>query len=155
MPNGGKYGIKKRPYVEKVLDHLSEMWEMVIFTAAEKTYADLILDQLDPERKYFRHRFYRENCIQIEEGVYVKDLRIFKDREVEDIVIVDNSILSFAFQLDNGVPICAFLAQNLTDQELLYLITYLDELVYHKDCRGPNKKTFKLSELMESVQHKS
>jgi TFIIF-interacting CTD phosphatase-like protein len=31
------------------------------------------------------------------EDAYVKDLRIISDRDLEDIVIVDNSIVSFAF----------------------------------------------------------
>jgi len=43
----------------------------------------------------------------------VKDLRIIDDRALEDMVIVDNSILSFAAQLDNGVPICSFVSAPL------------------------------------------
>jgi CTD small phosphatase-like protein 2 len=68
---------------------------MVIFTAAEKEYADLIIDQIDPENKFFRHRLYRDHCFKSDDA-YVKDLRIISDRELEDIVIVDNSIISFA-----------------------------------------------------------
>ena len=44
--------------------------------------------------------------------MFVKDLRIVQDRNIEDIIIVDNSIISFAFQLDNGVPICAYYSGN-------------------------------------------
>lgn len=40
--------------------------------------------------------------------MYVKDLRIIEDRNLQDIILVDNSIVSFAFNLDNGVPISAF-----------------------------------------------
>lgn len=116
---------------------------MAIFTAAEQTYADLIIDRIDPEKKYFSHRLYRQHCIKVDD-VYVKDLRIITDRPSEDTIIVDNSILSFAFQLDNGVPMCAFLATNNQDQELLYLITYLEEVYHMRDCRTANKKTFKL-----------
>ena len=47
---------------------------------------------------------YRQDCIQIQD-FFVKDLDVFIDREKENIVIVDNSIMSFAFDLDNGVPI--------------------------------------------------
>jgi len=52
---------------------------------------------------------------------YVKDLRVISDRELDYTVIVDNSLLSFAFQFDNGVPICAFYTGNTLDQEFLYL----------------------------------
>jgi CTD small phosphatase-like protein 2 len=87
---------------------------MAIFTAAEQTYADLIVDRLDPDRKIFSHRLYRQHCFKIDD-VYVKDLRIINDRALEDMLIVDNSIISFAFQLDNGIPICAFFASNTQD----------------------------------------
>jgi CTD small phosphatase-like protein 2 len=73
---------------------------------------------------------------------------------MEDLVIVDNSIISFAFQLDNGIPICAFYGENkYQDQELLYLITYLDGLFinYPDDSRRSNSKTFKLKELFDKV----
>ena len=36
-----------------------------------------------------------------QEGYYVKDLRIISDREIKDIVIVDNLAYSFAFQVLN------------------------------------------------------
>jgi len=69
----------------------------VLFTAAEQTYADLILDKLDPERVFFTQRLYRQHCFHIEAGgFYLKDLRILGDRALEDTLIVDNSILSFA-----------------------------------------------------------
>lgn len=103
------------------------MWELAIFTAAEKTYADLIIDVIDPEKKFFRHRLYRDHCFRNEDGVYVKDLRIIADREFEELVIIDNCMLSFSHQLENGVPICSYLGNNPNDSELLYLITYLDE----------------------------
>ena len=43
------------------------------------------------------------------DGIYVKDLRIIRDRNLSDVILVDNSIISFAFNLDNGVPISAFI----------------------------------------------
>jgi CTD small phosphatase-like protein 2 len=54
-------------------------------------------------------RLYRDSCIKSVDGVYVKDLRIFdKCRRMEDIVIVDNAVYSFGYQLENGIPIIPF-----------------------------------------------
>jgi CTD small phosphatase-like protein 2 len=61
------------------------------------------------------------------DSIYVKDLRIISDRNLKDIILVDNSIVSFAFNLDNGVPISAFVRQP-HDEELLYLVSYLEEI---------------------------
>ena len=62
---------------------------------------------------------------------------MIEDRDLSDMLIVDNSILSFGFQLDNGVPICSFYSggpdRGSSDQELLYLLTYLEEVYHQKD----------------------
>lgn len=53
LSNGAKFGVAIRPYLQQCLEHLSTYYEMAIFTAAEQTYADLIIDRIDPEKKYF------------------------------------------------------------------------------------------------------
>lgn len=61
---------------------------------------------------------------------FIKDLDIFLDREKKDIIIVDNSIMSFAFDLDNGVPINSYYGIEEDDRELLYLISFLEEAFF-------------------------
>jgi TFIIF-interacting CTD phosphatase-like protein len=36
---------------------------------------------------------------------FVKDLRVINNIDLENTLILDNHIYSFAFQLDNGIPI--------------------------------------------------
>lgn len=62
--------------------------------------------------------------MKTEEGVYIKDLRIIKNRNLKDMVIIDNAVYSFGFQLDNGIPILPFY-DDKQDEELLHLIYYL------------------------------
>lgn len=84
-----------------------------------KDYADAILDFIDPDNSLVHHRFYRESCIKtVIEGspIYVKDLRIFNEFELKDIVIVDNAVYSFINQLDNGIPIIPFWYDKEDDQ---------------------------------------
>ena len=38
----------------------------------------------------------------------MKNLRVIQDRGLDEIVIIDNSILSFALQIANGVPISSY-----------------------------------------------
>lgn len=40
---------------------------------------------------------------------------------------MDNSILSFAFDLNNGVPINSFMGNEADDKELLFLVSFLEE----------------------------
>ena len=75
-------------------------------------------------------------------------MRIISDRNLEEMIIVDNSIISFAFQIENGIPICSYFAKSMNDSELLFLITYLEEIYHQEDMRDANKKTFKLQDIM-------
>ena len=118
----------------------------MVFTAGEKEYADQILDHIDPENKMFKKRLYRSDCIQID-NFFIKDLDIILDRDPENIVIVDNSILSFAFNLDNGVPINSFMGNEDDDKELLYLYSFLEESKDAPDIRDKIRESFKLSHL--------
>ena len=58
------------------------------------------------ENKYFKYRLYRNNCVQCDiDGYkfYVKDLDSLKKiYDLKNVVIIDNSILSFIFHLDNS-----------------------------------------------------
>ena len=63
------------------------------------------------------------------------------------MVIVDNSILSFAFDLDNGVPINSFMGTELDDKELLFLYSFLEEAKDSEDIRNQIKESFKLSNI--------
>ena len=69
------------------------------------------------------------------------------DRDRENLIIVDNSILSFAFDLDNGVPINSFMGTETDDRELLFLYSFLEEVKDAPDIREKIKESFKLSQL--------
>ena len=58
------------------------------------------------------------------------------------MIIVDNSILSFAFNLDNGVPINSFNGTESDDKELLYLISFLEEAYHIEDVRVIIRQSF-------------
>ena len=50
------------------------------------------------------------------------------------MVIIDNAVYSFGFQIDNGIPIIPFY-NNPEDQELLHLMNYLNSLAFFEDMR--------------------
>ena len=129
------------------LDFLAKYYEICVFTAGTQDYADACLDFIDPNREIIKHRLYRQHCINPCYGVYVKDLRIIKDRDIKDIIIVDNSIISFAYQLNNGIPIKAYMRQE-NDEELLFMVTFLEEIYSYPDPRVHIQKTFCLQDLM-------
>ena len=71
----------------------------------------------------------------------MKDLRII-NRNLSEMVLVDNAAYSYAFQLENGIPILPYYEGS--DYELAALENYLDQLDRVQDVREVNKKNFKL-----------
>lgn len=139
-------GINIRPYVMECLEEANQNFQVIVFTASHQTYADAILDYIDPNRELIQYRMYRQHCILTKEGYYVKDLRVIGNRDLKDMVIVDNSVYSFAFQIDNGIPIIPFY-KDPNDEEMLHLIYYLSCLAGVEDVRAQNRAAFELYKL--------
>lgn len=136
-------GVCFRPFVSECLEKLSKSFEIFVFTASHSCYADVVCDYLDPKGKIFAARFYRESCI-VSEGLYIKDLRIFANRKIKDIVLVDNTLHCAAYQIDNCVPIISWFCDK-SDQELVKLVSYLQEIEMVDDVRVVNRRYFNLS----------
>lgn len=143
-----KAGFNIRPFTREVLEMVNQHFEVVVFTASHKWYADVILDYIDPERKLIQHRVYRDNCIKTTDNVYIKDLRVFKNRDLKDLIIVDNAVYSFGAQLANGVPITPF-KDDKEDREFEYLQNYLNILKDYDDMRELNKEAFKMEQVYQ------
>jgi CTD small phosphatase-like protein 2 len=132
-----------RPNLFEFLNYVYDKFELIIFTASHKNYADKIIDYIEKDKKYFSLRLYRQHCIFIKPGIYIKDLRIFKNRDLKDIILIDNSIFSFSNQLSNGILITSFY-NDKEDDFLLSLKDYLEYFI--EDCddvRTINKDQFK------------
>jgi hypothetical protein len=37
-----------------------------VFTASQKIYADTLLNLIDPKRRFFRHRVFRDSCVFVQ-----------------------------------------------------------------------------------------
>ena len=73
---------------------------------------------------------------------YVKDLDIFNENyNLKEII--DNSLLSFAYHINNGIPVVPFY-DSKQDSELPLLSFYLLSISNYKDLREANKEHIKL-----------
>ena len=84
--------------------------------------------------------------MQTKSGFFIKDLRILNNRDLKDLVIVDNMPHSFGFQIDNGIPILEWF-NDKDDTELKHLTRYLLEGLKYDDMRKYNQEKLKLEEL--------
>ena len=140
-----------RPKLFDFLNYVKEKYELIIFTASQKNYADKIIDYIEKDQKYFSLRLYREHCIFIKPGLYIKDLRIFKNRDLKNIVLIENSIFSFAHQLNNGILVTSF----YNDEDDCFLINLKDYLMYCiencDDIRIINQQQFKFEDYKNDI----
>lgn len=81
--------VRCRPYLKDFMEKVASLFEIIIFTASQSIYAEQLLNVLDPKRKYFRHRVYRDSCVFVE-GNYLKDLSVL-GRDLARVIIIDNS----------------------------------------------------------------
>ena len=120
-----------RPGVKEFLEKMEKCYEIVIFTASISNYADLLLDIIDPEN-CCPFRLFREHCT-IVNSTFVKDLQKL-GRELKDVVIVDNSPLSYMFHPNNGLPILSWF-DDKEDRELYNITPILEFLSNVYDVR--------------------
>lgn len=122
-----------RPGTQSFLRNLSPYYDIVIFSSSMRKYAEAVTNFLDPCKCYISAVLSRENCRHFQ-GIHVKDLRIFSGLSMENVVIVDNSIPSFALQLENGICIPSFQG-NKDDTELAKICDFLIGIANVQDVR--------------------
>ena len=137
-----KVGIFLRPKVKEFLKEISNYFEIGIFTASIPEYADAVIKYLDPDEKFIKFRLYRNDCINLENLIKIKDLRIFGENNLNRIVLLDNNIYSFTAQLSNGILINSFFCDK-QDDELSNVRKYLIDYIYPSDdVRKINEQFF-------------
>ncbi|KAI3847110.1 hypothetical protein MKX03_012437 [Papaver bracteatum] len=122
-----------RPYVHKFLERVSELFDVVIFTAGSRAYADPTLDFLDPHHKFIARRYYNDSAVYRADGSYFKDLTIF-GIDLAKVILVDNCPTNFCMQKDNGIPIASWYIDP-QDEELFTLLPFLEMLAAADDVR--------------------
>lgn len=135
-------GVTIRPFAKEFLEIMSKHYEIVIFTASHACYANIILNLLDPKNKFITYRMFRDSCIETEEGIFIKDLRVFANRSLNELLLVDNAFYSFGFQVDNGVPIVPFF-RDKSDVELQELHDFLLTIKNEPDVKDAIRTYFR------------
>ena len=120
-----------RPGAENFIKKISKFFEIVVFTASLSKYASPLLDKLDPD-KNIKYRLYREHCTFLN-GIYIKELKRL-NRDLKDIIIVDNSPSAYSFDVESGLPISSWY-EDKNDNELEIILPILEFLSQVDDVR--------------------
>ena len=125
--SGGTFLI--RPFCFSFLEDMSKIFEVIIFTAATKDYADSILDVIDPDKKLINHRLYRQHT-SICDITFVKDLTKI-GRNLNRCLIIDNLADNYKLQPDNGIQ-CGTWIDDMKDTQLYDLDIILTQIIDKK-----------------------
>lgn len=120
-----------RPGVMNFLEKATELFEVVMFTASMSQYAKEILKVLD-QRRYGYYLLTRTDCT-LSNGRYIKDLSII-NRDLKDVIIVDNLPESYLNHPYNGLPIESWYG-NPFDKDLNKVMVALERLATVDDVR--------------------
>jgi CTD small phosphatase-like protein 2 len=144
--NGQNYQVyvRKRPYLDHFLKEIARKYEVVLFTASQKVYADVLMNTIDPN-KAVDHRLFRESCLLVQ-GNYLKDLTVL-GRKLNTVMLVDNSPHAYGYQPDNGIPIESWY-DDPEDTELLKLLGFLKRVQNVKDVQPIIREHFKTHKLV-------
>jgi len=119
------YIVKVRPGAKVFIEEMAKYYELVIFTAGTKDYADYAIRFVDPNNR-ITHRLYREHVMQ--KGTsFVKDISKL-GRDLKKVIIIDNMVENFQLQSDNGIFIKSW-EDDESDTSLIDLMPILREIV--------------------------
>ncbi|EME29598.1 Carboxy-terminal domain RNA polymerase II polypeptide A small phosphatase 2 [Galdieria sulphuraria] len=130
--------VKKRPWCDEFLQKVSQIFEIIIFTASLPAYADPVIDMLcdsaNIEPLPSSHRLFRDSCeYDTVQSGYVKKLSSL-GRDLSKTIIVDNSPAAYVYNIDNAIPIESFV-DDMNDNELLNILPWLLSLNVADDVR--------------------
>ena len=99
--------VEKRPFLFEFLEAVNQIFDVWVYTAGNKKYADAVLNSVDPKGKLIQRRFYRDTCRKAD-GVFYKDLKHLKkvSKVNADMILVDDNKVSighnypFAIQIE-------------------------------------------------------
>ena len=139
-----------RPDLNWFLEEMNKYFDLVLFTASHKEYADNVLKYIDPHDKYFKYKFYRDNCT-LHGNYAIKDLSLFFHyKSSNDIILLDDNATLFPTQLNNLIPIFPFLGKS-ADHQLRVVAKFLKRLNEEKDVRCLIKYLFGIQNLLETI----
>jgi carboxy-terminal domain RNA polymerase II polypeptide A small phosphatase len=120
---GGVIYVKIRPFAVEFIKKISSKFEIVIFTAAKREYAQAVIKEID-RGGCISHILYRESCT-LYNGKYIKDLSRL-GRRLSNVLLVDDIPYSYQLQPQNGVHIPPYVGE--ADDALFELMRFLGKV---------------------------
>jgi Dullard-like phosphatase family protein len=110
-----------RPGLIEFLHIIKQFYELILFSSGTCDYVDPIIKVIEKNENFFEFVLYRQHISLDEKGEYYKDLNLL-NRNIKNILIVDDMKKNFKFHKQNGICIKPFYGDIQKDSNLLNLL---------------------------------
>ena len=110
-----------RPGLFEFLHIIKQFYELILFSSGTCDYVDPIIKIIEQNENFFEFVLYRQHISFDEKGEYYKDLNLL-NRNIRNILIVDDMKKNFKFHKQNGICIKPFYGDIQKDTNLLNLL---------------------------------
>ena len=116
----------KRPGADDFIADLAQYFELVVYTSQLPTYADPILDRLDPHRM-IQYRLYRDSTNYVD-GKHVRDLSKL-NRDLRQVLLITADEDAWSLQPENAIKLKKWKTSEKDDTVLLDMMPFLEAIV--------------------------
>ena len=107
-----------RPGIFSFLNSVKPIFELVSFSLESKEFSDVILNEIEKNKKYFDFNLYKDHAT-LYGNRFVKDLTKL-GRDIRKIIIVDDDENNFVLNKENGIKIKPYLGEENNDDTSLF-----------------------------------
>ena len=113
-----------RPGLFEFLQNMKQFYELILFSSGTCDYVDPIVRLIEKRKKFFEFVLYRQHISFDEKGQYFKNLNLL-NRNLRNIIIVDDIEKNFKFHKENGICIKPFYGDFEKDKNILNLLAQI------------------------------
>ena len=138
--NDGKILIRPRPGLISFLSGVKQYYEIISFSKLSKNYSNIIIEQIEENRKLFDYNLYREHCTLVGRK-FVKDISRI-GRDMKKIIMIDDLPENLSMHIDNGILILPYDGEDNREDRVLYELKKMLILFYnlgYEDLRNAIK----------------
>ncbi len=158
----GRFHIYHRPHLRQFLAACFDWFEVAFWTSSSEAYATAVATAILPATQKLAFFWSRNRCTaaydpDLMEQYWKKNLTKVRRRgyRLEKVIVVDDSPEKWTGSYGNLVLVKPFTGETEEDDELLFLLSYLEVLRKEDNIRKVDKRNWKSSSVRMREQYPS
>ena len=124
LENLVKINLIYRPGLLDFLRNMKQIYELILFSSGTINYVKAVVRHIEKDEKFFEYVLYRKYMSFDENGRSFKNLD-YLNRNLKNVIIVDNMAKNFKLHKRNGICIKPFKGDVINDKNTLFFLTQI------------------------------